>query len=70
MSINQAEIKSQLYVQYITVDPPYLTGCGLYVLRKGFILVVSISSDYGPLISSCFLGPQALCFAYRQPVMS
>lgn len=42
LSIIQTEIKSQLYLQYVTVDPPYLTGWGLYVVRKGLILLVSI----------------------------
>lgn len=40
---NQAEIKSQLYVQYVTLDPPLMTGWSLYILRKGLILAVSSS---------------------------
>lgn len=33
----------ELYVRYVELDPPYLTGWGLYIIKKGLLLLVSNS---------------------------
>lgn len=49
----QVQVKSQMYVYYVHVDPPTLSGLGLFVIRRILLVNVSIFS-FQRLIIDCY----------------